>query len=31
MHDEPKPAKLIVFKIADYLLALPISDVLRVL
>jgi purine-binding chemotaxis protein CheW len=31
MHDESKAGKLIVFKIADYLLALPISDVLKVI
>ncbi len=31
MHDEIKAGKFIVFKIADYLLALPISDVLKVL
>lgn len=30
MHHESKTGKFIVFKIADYLLALPISDVLKV-
>jgi purine-binding chemotaxis protein CheW len=30
MHDESKEDKFIVFKIADYLLGLPISDVLKV-
>jgi purine-binding chemotaxis protein CheW len=30
MHDESKVGKFIVFKIADYLLALPIGDVLKV-
>jgi purine-binding chemotaxis protein CheW len=30
MHDESKIGKFIVFRIADYLLALPIYDVLKV-
>ena len=30
MHDESQIGKFIVFKIADYLLGLPISDVLKV-
>jgi len=30
MHDESKVGKFIVFKITDYLLALPINDVLKV-
>ncbi len=30
MHDESNVGKFIVFKITDYLLALPISDVLKI-
>ncbi|MDP8963213.1 MAG: chemotaxis protein CheW [Cyanobacteriota bacterium] len=30
MHDESEVGKFIVFKIADYLMALPISEVLKV-
>jgi len=29
MHDESKVAKFVVFKVMDYLLALPIEDVLK--
>jgi purine-binding chemotaxis protein CheW len=31
MHDESKVGKFIVFKVTNYLLALPINDVLKVL
>ncbi|HEY9710181.1 MAG TPA: hypothetical protein V6D48_18380, partial [Oculatellaceae cyanobacterium] len=30
MHDDSNVGKFIVFKIADYLLALPLNDVLKV-
>ncbi|HEY9904295.1 MAG TPA: hypothetical protein V6D43_17980, partial [Candidatus Sericytochromatia bacterium] len=30
MHDDSEVGKFIVFKIADYLMALPISEVLKV-